>query len=234
LNKVAELRNDRREEGVGCITCHVKAGAVYGPNGGAGGCKAQAEPALKTSQACFPCHSTHDLFNEYLTTDASKNGVTCQACHMDKLRRPSVAGGAVRDVRRHFFRGGRDLGTLQEALILRVKVENGAATVAVTNRGAAHGVPGEINNRRLRCVTVVLNPEGQEVRAFTPVIFQAPPRLQRGKIKSTQLQYGETKTLTYPLPIAHGRVETVLEFQLEWFPTAESEFVTVHKSEDDF
>lgn len=215
-----QLRAANRADGVDCLTCHVKNGRTHGTLGSGASCGGILEPQLKTSQACYHCHATHNLFKEYLASDYAKRGVSCQDCHMEQVRRPVADGGPVRTTRRHIFHaGGHDPNGLKKALKVELAVKQGKLIATVTNVGAAHGVPGEINNRVMRLEFSVTSSaaeggEPEEVQAFE-AIFRAPPRLARDKVPSTQIMPGEPRVLEYPLDLPHGRVTATLTYKLE-------------------
>lgn len=221
------LREAGRSDGVDCLTCHVKNGRTFGTLGSKASCGGTLEPELKTSQACYHCHATHNLFKEYLASDYAKKGISCQDCHMEKVRRQVADLGPLRDTRKHtFHNGGHDLEGLKKALKLEVAVKDGKMTVTVTNTGAAHGVPGEINNRVIRLEISVQVKKGARVEDGRTVddmeeaqahkaIFQAPPRLARDKIPSTQIMPGEPRVLEYALTVPHGRIFATLTYKLD-------------------
>ena len=222
-----KLRASQRSDGVDCLACHMKNGKSHGTLGSRAVCGGILEPALKTAQACYHCHASHNLFKEYLASDYAKRGVTCQDCHMEQVIRPVADGGKPRATRKHFFHaGGHDAEALKKVLQLDLDVKAQSVTVTVTNVGAAHGVPGEINNRVIRLIVAVLefkpgDPAAgpgkgtwQEVVAYR-AFFQAPPRKLRDKVPSTQILPGEPRVASYELPIPNGKVVATLEYMLE-------------------
>lgn len=221
-----KLRESHRADGVGCLTCHMQDGKSHGTLGSGAPCGGILEPKLKSSQACYHCHSTHNLFKEYLASDAYKKGITCQDCHMKEVERPVAADGPKRKTRMHTFHsGGHDPEGLKKALEVGLKVEGRTLTVTVTNVGAGHGVPGEINNRQIALEISVLTMrkeivDGKEVEMPEEVlarrpIFEAPPRFMRDKIPSKQVFPGEPRVMTFELPIDHGIVETKMLYRLD-------------------
>ncbi|MBI3827994.1 MAG: hypothetical protein HY291_00660 [Planctomycetes bacterium] len=222
-----KLREANRPDGVDCLTCHVKNGRTFGTLGSKAACGGTLEPELKTSQACYHCHATHNLFKEYLASDYPKRGISCQDCHMEKVRRQVADLGPLRDTRKHtFHNGGHDVEGLKKSLKLEAAVKDGKLTVTVTNIGAAHGVPGEINNRIVRLEISVQVKKGTRVEDGKTVddmdetqaheaIFQAPPRLARDKIPSTQIMPGVPRVLEYPLTVPHGKVFATLTYKLD-------------------
>ncbi len=220
-------KTSHRGDGVGCFACHMKNGKSHGTLGSKAACGGILEPALKTSQACYHCHHTHNLFKEYLASEYPKKGVSCQDCHMKEVERAVAVGGKIRKTRRHFIHaGGHDVEALKTVLKLDLAEKDGQLTVTVTNIGAGHGVPGEINNRIVRLEISVLVPAKvrpgeapipgglEEIQAFQE-IFRAPPRLSRNKIPSTQILPGEPRVLTYKLNAKHGKISASLTFKIE-------------------
>ena len=227
LDKEPQLREANRSDGVDCFTCHMAGGKSHGTLGSSAPCGGVLKAELKTAQACYHCHSTHNLFKEYLASPQYQQGQTCQDCHMEKVVRAVASGGPLRTTRRHFIHGGgHDLEALKKVLKIDLAVEQEALVVTVTNTGAAHGVPGEINNRIVRLEVSVQQRDGkrvvdgldvedwQEMQAHE-AIFQAPPRLSRDKIPSTQIMPGQPRVLKYKLSIPHGRAIATLTYLLE-------------------
>jgi len=227
IDKEPQLRDANRADGVDCFTCHMAGGKSHGTLGSNAPCGGVFKAELKMSQACYHCHSTHNLFKEFLASPQYKQGQTCQDCHMEKIERAVASGGPLRTTRRHFIHGGgHDTAALKKALKIDLAVEHGELIVTVTNSRAAHGVPGEINNRIVRLEVSVqqLNgkriEEGKEVEAWQEMqaheaIFQAPPRLSRDKIPSTQIMPGQPRVLKYNLSIPRGRAIATLSYMLE-------------------
>jgi nitrate/TMAO reductase-like tetraheme cytochrome c subunit len=227
IKKEPQVRTGSRVDGVDCFACHMKNGKSHGTLGSKAVCGGVLEPALKTSQACYHCHAAHNLFKEYLESSQYKQGKQCQDCHMKPILRPVAEGGPVRTTRSHVIHGGgHDAEALQSVLDLHLAVAKGELVVTVRNVGAAHGVPGEINNRIVRLEVSVLickgkekvedlNAEGVEEVWADEVIFQAPPRLSRNLIPSTQIMPGKPRVLKWPLGVPHGKVLAALSYKLE-------------------
>jgi nitrate/TMAO reductase-like tetraheme cytochrome c subunit len=221
IEKTPQLRNEARPDGVGCPACHVRDHRACGPRGSTAPCGGAAEPALKTSRACFHCHSAHDLFKEYESSEQARQGMICQDCHMPKRRLQDAEGGPARDGRSHrFIWGGHDPEGLRRALKLDLAVQASELTVTITNVGAAHGVPGEINNRVVCLEVSVLAPGGgaeapeEEVLARRETL-RAPKRLARGLVPTTQVLPGQPRVYAYRLPVSHGRVSASLTYKLQ-------------------
>jgi nitrate/TMAO reductase-like tetraheme cytochrome c subunit len=230
-----KLRETHRAEGVDCLSCHVKDGRTFGTLGSNAPCGGTKEQTLATAEACYHCHSAHNLYKEFLASDHYKRGMTCQDCHMEKVERAVATGGPVRKTRKHFFHAGaHDLEAVKKSLELGLAVENKELVVTITNVGAAHGVPGEVNNRVMRLELSLQAPNKEtgameEQRAYRET-FRPPPRFMRDKIKSSQIMPGEPRVLRYPLPAESGRVEALMTFKLE-HDSPESTVVELMKKE---
>ena len=140
---------------------------------------------------------------------------------MQQVERAVATGGPIRKTRKHTFHGGaHDIAAMRAALDLKIHVEDGKAVVTVTNVGAAHGVPGEINNRLIVLEVSLLaknaeTGEEEELSAHREY-FQPPRRFMRDKVPSTQIMPGEPRVLKYKLPAPHGRIEAAMKFKLEF------------------
>ncbi len=212
------LRAANRESGVDCIACHVKDGKTHGTLGSGASCGGVLDPQLKTSQACFHCHSAHNLFKEFLASEQAARGMTCQDCHMENVTRAVADGQPPRRTRRHLFHGGgHDTQALKKTLKLELAIDGQELVVTVANIGAAHGVPGEINNR-IVILEVLLGREtagAYEELAAHREHFRAPPRLARERVPSTQLMPGTPRVLRYVLPSRSGQARATLSYKLE-------------------
>ena len=112
--------SELREEGVGCISCHLGEGVILGPTGTANAPHpVQKSEALLKPEACNTCHQAEAYFpdqnlacvfstgEEHAASPQWKDGQSCQSCHMPTVERPTVSGGPVKSNRRHFFGGSR-------------------------------------------------------------------------------------------------------------------------------
>jgi hypothetical protein len=240
-----QVRPAQRQTGVDCLACHLLSGSARGWRGDTGAaCAGPAVPDMKTSQACFHCHSAHNLFQEYLASPQCRQGQRCQDCHMAEVRRPVAEGGPARATRRHLFHaGGHDPEALKRVLRLDMGLEKGILKVTLTNADSAHGVPGEISNRLVRLEVSVLVkstgpnpvPGGWEEVLARQYFFRAPPRFARDKVPSTQVMPGEPRVMVIEVPpeAVHGRIKALLQYKLEK-DLPGCEFMTMLEKELDF
>jgi hypothetical protein len=149
---VAQQKSDAaalalRDEGINCITCHVRGDAFFAkfkrPNSPH---NTKPIPTFGNDQFCEGCHQfnfprfgDHGEFKNY-TDEPMQNTVaqfrkgpfakshTCRDCHAKS------SGG-------HAYPGGHDLRMLREALAFRVCKSGESLRTRLTNRGAGHNVP---------------------------------------------------------------------------------------------
>jgi hypothetical protein len=139
-------RESLAHEGITCVTCHVRDGAVMtaNPNAVDEGHPLKLEPRLTDPVVCASCHEflghevvngTSVLTDEKMQTTWSEwrawrergGQGTCQSCHM-----PGKS---------HAFRGAYDLKFLRDALVLRVEMVRGQPVAVLESRGVGHGFP---------------------------------------------------------------------------------------------
>jgi len=139
-------RESLAHEGITCVTCHVRGGAVLtaNPNAVDEGHPLKLEPRLADPSFCASCHEFmgHEvidgasvLTDEKMQTTWSEwrayrergGPGTCQSCHM-----PGKS---------HAFRGAYDLDFLRGALALRVEPARGQLVAVLESRGVGHDFP---------------------------------------------------------------------------------------------
>ena len=205
-------RVDRHHEGVDCIACHAFRGESLGtgPTREAP-CNPRHEPTISTNATCAPCHALHGTHDEWARSQYAAQGITCQDCHMPRVTRDR-AGEVMGRGRSHRMLGGRDPELVARALALSVALEGDHAAISLTNDGAGHAVPGEINNRSLILAIAVAGAHGAAVESRR--VFQAPPRPRRGLVPTTQIMPGETVRERAALPRPVCRLTVSLEYRL--------------------
>lgn len=162
LGRKPKARDELRDEGVTCVSCHKSAKTkddILGPFGS----KTDAHPSQKhpaftgtgSVSLCKSCHSTkigpvlplgrdYDTYSEKLGDQAK----TCVECHMPPIERElavsMVTGkpvGEKRMTRSHQVLGPRDVEFCKKAFGLTAKVDDKDLVVSIANE-AGHRIPG--------------------------------------------------------------------------------------------
>ncbi len=159
LGQMPRARNDHRELGVDCRSCHVRNDTVHGPNGASTDAhKTEKDPTFQGRGAVALCTGCHDmriadvlpLGREFLaaTADDGDGDATCVSCHMESVRRavaedPGTGkqSGELRAGRSHALLGPLDADFCASAFLFTVEMAKGQASL-VLRCGAGHGVPG--------------------------------------------------------------------------------------------
>lgn len=182
-------RLDHSPDGVSCATCHQQGeGFASLRSGLRGACNPIHQPRLASVDLCLSCHNAHGTVDQWRASRYAAQGKDCRSCHSD-----------------HVMAGAHDTEALRGALQLGVERRDGSLWVGVTNRGAGHNIP---SGRRSRSLVLIVDfPDGRQER----FLFRNPFRGEDGP--NTQLQSGETRWFTYPLPAGGGRVRVRLLYQ---------------------
>jgi len=138
-----------------CVRCHVVDGKRWDtfyrfpPCGTVA--EIQATRVAKTGEKGGA--TPHGTSGEITAENAAALG--CVECHMPVVRRPVVAGGEPRLVRRHIWRGGHDPDMVKKGLDIKLTEAPGSSaqtrryTITLTNVGAAHYLPTGTPDRHL-------------------------------------------------------------------------------------
>lgn len=182
-------REERRGEGVGCVTCHLTPEGMAARSAVQGACRPVASAALLSVDLCLPCHNAHGTVDQWRASSWAAQGVDCRGCHMP--------GGD------HRMLGAHDAEALRRALTLEAAVEGGDLVVRVGNVGAGHNIP---SGRRSRSLELVVDlPDRQERYRF-----RNPFKGEGGE--NTQLPSGETRRLAWP-GAGPARVRLIFQFR---------------------
>lgn len=152
-----------REEGITCAACHVVDGVIHGPGVAVDAPHAvQADAQFTSEKLCERCHQASATYpgktfacsfgtgDEWRAGPYPAEGKDCRTCHMPAVERPAAAGGAVRTVRSHWWRGA---GIPKEAgggpppeanppgLGLDARWDATGLVVVATNANAGHQLP---------------------------------------------------------------------------------------------
>ncbi|MCU7940114.1 MAG: cytochrome c family protein [gamma proteobacterium symbiont of Bathyaustriella thionipta] len=147
---------DLQQEGVTCVSCHLKDGIIYGPYKkntlNSPHPVAYDEKFLKKSQ-CQQCHEVpskdFSLMNEGVCSTGmesnsglwSAKGFVCQDCHMPSVTRPLMKGYPAREGRKHLWPGAYSSQQLQKIFTFKANRSEDTLTITITNSGAGHKAP---------------------------------------------------------------------------------------------
>jgi len=214
-----------QHEGVTCAACHLRDGeilGVYGSDRAPHPVRKIADP----NEMCLRCHvvggERWDTFfrippcgtvAEIEATSQTRGQASgtvpgCVQCHMPLTERPLVAGGAMRAVRMHLWRGGHDPDTVKNGLSVtfeempRPPRDGRSFALTITNVGAAHYFPTGTPDRHLTVSIRLLNQNGAVLREKEHVLSRTimwrpfivdlwDDRLPRGEPRAYRFDYAE-------------------------------------------
>lgn len=184
ITKDFDMKTEITKEGVTCDYCHsitalapkdragpyeVEVGPTKrGPwkDAKSPAHKSAYSPLFESATFCSGCHeftNEHGLrvletYSEWERSPYAKEGITCQNCHMPRVKGLKAVAGTGSSARGyanlHKLAGGSSLGQLQRALgldITSIKRQDGdiLVDVAITNQGAGHMVPTGLPGRAI-------------------------------------------------------------------------------------
>ncbi|MGB0591093.1 MAG: hypothetical protein ACPGU1_15565 [Myxococcota bacterium] len=168
-----------RHEGVTCVACHQRDGAIVGtfetalaPH------PVTVNKALGTEATCRPCHSMDlqalgtldrplmDTFAEWETYRAAGGDKNCVDCHMPAVAdRPAARGAPPRPAHSHALRGPYEIdfvreGAQVEDLALSADAATGAQATLTLINGTGHRMPTAEPHRALHVVLEAVDGTG--------------------------------------------------------------------------
>jgi len=214
LDKMPKTRFNYFKQGIGCFECHVKNTSVHGPlPAKSAPCNPVLNKVFIKTMVCAPCHAPHGTIDEWKASSWGKKGITCQACHMPYVNRPSSTGGKVHKVRSHKMLSQRDPEFLQNAVSVKAEIKGKKLVISITNDNTGHNFPGEIFNRVVFLKTEIFNAQGERLVTHRDEM-KTPPRPQRSTEHSTQIKSGETRRYSYELPQGKLTIKMFLGYKL--------------------
>lgn len=195
-------------QGVTCVVCHVRDGAMVGPIADPQGAPHPTAHDPDLGTRCQRCHQleppplsnleralpdTHAEHAEWQQITGATEG--CAYCHMPRVERPAAVDGPVRQVRRHTFTGAWDVELVRGSVrVLDVRREGDRVLVRVENL-AGHAVPTAEPARALELV--VLDAD-QAVIGAVELARKVPlPRLREEG--DTSLRPAEERLIEIPI-----------------------------------
>lgn len=206
IGKETVVRDQDRESGVNCLTCHRKGKNAVGPHQDAKGeCNPTFTTKFKDNSTCSMCHlnSSEEWTQSSFSKVGTKGYATCAKCHMKPVKRPAAKGGKVREVYRHITYGGHNLKSIQESVRnLTLKAENGKALITLTNNLTGHNLPTGTVGRQLLIMTAIKNDDGK-TKAMHREVYEKGDN--KGK-KDTSIPVDKKIELSYDIPLDEGEV----------------------------
>jgi hypothetical protein len=179
LDSPAEARQDFREAGITCLSCHRRGDhvATSGKPGEAP-CGPLHDPAFPADRAdmqqatitfCGVCHNLHGTDKEFMGSRYYREGMTCLSCHMaEEVFAPAVTGAPPKARRAHRFPGGHSPEMLRRAMSIEAERREDRVVARVVNRGAGHRIPTDARHRAIRLRVAFLDAYGQPVPVPDP------------------------------------------------------------------
>ncbi len=180
MGEIPAARDKDRDLGVNCVTCHMLGNVYFGPFHSQGHGGVEGEAVYRSSTMCFSCHGQpearkeHDQMTSYLDGKAwSKDGKTCQSCHMPMVERKLVTKKSlkmkfligVQPVRMHSFTGARRGEIVKGCADLAVVFEGEKVVASITPK-TGHSLPCT-SHREVVLTVVQSDGKGQEVSRET-------------------------------------------------------------------
>jgi hypothetical protein len=174
LDSPAEARQEFRESGITCLSCHQRGqNVVTSGQPGEAPCGPVHDPAFPddrpdmreaTITFCGVCHNLHGTHTEFMGSRYYRDGNTCLTCHMpEEVVSPAVTGGPAKPRRAHRFPGAHSLDMLRKAMTVVAEKQGDRIVARVVNRGAGHRIPTDARHRAIRLRVAFLDAYGQPV-----------------------------------------------------------------------
>jgi hypothetical protein len=256
-----------QHEGVTCTGCHLREGEVLGPYGSTDA-PHPVRQLTDSNEICLRCHIVDgdrwDTFfrfppcgtvaeiqsvknastlagnsGEAVATDVSTLG--CVECHMPLIERPLVAGGPVRQTRRHWWRGGHDPAMVRQALTILFDEAASDASgrrvfrLQLTNSGAGHYLPTGTPDRHLTVRLRILDQVGRvlkEERAVLKRTVMWRPFIV--DLWDTRLPAGASRTFRIDFDSADAAAHAVtVEAQIDYYLVDEKRRIRIGYRNDE-
>lgn len=200
-------RLDNRDDGVYCVSCHLKDGEMRGPYDLFSPSHPTREVGeFRKSVFCGSCHEK--TYKEWMATDRERS---CQSCHMPRVmgrltqKFPLSFLHRKRQVADHSFpHGGFD----PDNILLELQFENEKASLSLTNLKIPHGFPTADNgDPRLYVYISFLDAQGEEVTSEKEII--APQ-------KETALPWQKAIVYPYRVNAKTEKARVSIQYKLAW------------------
>ena len=207
IGKECVLRDNNKEAGVTCLTCHSENQKSMGPyKDSKAECNPAYTPAFDDNSTCQMCHK--NTSEEWKQSACSKKGTksyaTCAKCHMKPVKRAAAKGGAIREVYAHVTYGGDDLKALQESVrSFSLTAENGKIHLSLTNDLTGHTLPsGTPLGKQLLIMTAVKD-ENEKTIDMHREVFEKGDNKER---KDSSIPVDKKVEFSYDTKLTSGEV----------------------------
>ena len=203
IGKMPKLRDDDRQSGVSCLTCHADVhGGMHGPPMNVDAmfhANVTSEVHTKAIGLCATCHGQpkvpeHNQIISFKKSRISEEGGNCATCHMPAIRRKqSLQSYTAMEGRKHTWRGSRSKSLLKQSAKLSIQRSDEQVMVTVINE-TGHILPGD----GLRAVILEVIFGNQKERQ----VFSAEIDKDKLKIKQElRLKEDEVKQVNFTVPL---------------------------------
>ena len=202
LGKMPQLRQERKDSGINCLTCHVDSkGAMHGPKGvqSADFHLNVEDPnyAQNPTQLCASCHGQPSVTAHQQIVDwhvNEKKNQNCTSCHMPSVERlHSNQSHEPKQGRKHTWEGSRSLSMLKRSAKLSIHRTGQNVKVTIVNK-TGHQLPGD----GLRAVILEVT-FGSEIRQYIFSAEIAPDGL--GLSSDNRLKLKQIRDFHFRIPI---------------------------------
>jgi len=213
------LRQEDRDSGVNCLTCHDLAndlGVAAVRHVAEAPCRPVQTVELSKSRICGACHDA--IYDDWQASRYARENKSCQSCHM-----PTV-GEAGR--RGHVFLGGHDAATVRSGARMICRQEGDELVVAITNHATGHNFPGERHNRVLLIEVIQREETGKIALSRQTLVKGVTPF--RGETTAEQIKAGATFEARFPVVDPPVEADVRLLYRLfPWYTDEQS--LEVHR-----
>lgn len=182
-------REENREDGVDCFTCHRYQNVHAAANpltkaADSAPCNPVPFPPISDMLTCAPCHDQHKVKQDWLQTEYAQEGPTkkdCNDCHMPVVQGPGTVGGPRPTHRSHLFPAAHDADMLKTSATVDArsfKDNDGVLWIGIEikNTGVGHNLPADERHRAVDLVVQFRGPDGGLGEAKQLVRFRNPYR----------------------------------------------------------
>lgn len=197
VGRPPRAREQQREHGITCASCHEHQGTVHGPFGA----ETSAHPTIRdplfqapgSNALCRSCHDTAiadvlPLGREFVAAGLESKGQSCVGCHMRERTRPIAIdpasgepAGPVRKGRSHTLLGPTDAEFCGSAFAFAARRSGGRLQVDIHNR-AGHGIPGLVRRREFPVSLQQRDAQGRTL-AEHRLVFSSDNRLLADEVR---------------------------------------------------